>query len=248
MTVMTFQQLDPNKIVDTVQVLHQRIQERFPGAGLTSVSEKLLEIARRTRVQAHEISRPILWIRLLSGLIIAAIIGASIVTVWLAMNVEVDGNDVSAVDVVQVIEAGINDVLLIGATIFFLVTLETRVKRRRALRALHELRAMAHIIDMHQLTKDPDRLLRNGPDTKSSPTRRMSQFELSRYLDYCSEMLSLLGKIAALYVQEFEDSDAVSAVNEVESLTNGMSRKIWQKLVVLDSIASRTASKPSAPA
>ena len=60
----------------------------------------------------------------------------------------------------------------------------------------------------------------------------MSLFELSRYLDYCSEALSLTGKVAALYVQRFEDSVAFDAVNEVEQLTTGLSRKIWQKLTV----------------
>ena len=62
----------------------------------------------------------------------------------------------------------------------------------------------------------------------------MSAFELNRYLDYCSEMLSLTGKIAALYVQHFDDSDAVAAVSEVEQLTTGLSRKIWQKIMILE--------------
>jgi len=43
-----------------------------------------------------------------------------------------------------VLEAGINDIVLIGAGIFFLGTLEVRVKRSRALKALNELRAIAH--------------------------------------------------------------------------------------------------------
>jgi hypothetical protein len=61
----------------------------------------------------------------------------------------------------------------------------------------------------------------------------MSRFEVSRYLDYCSEMLSLTGKIAALYIQEFDDDVALAAVNEVENLTTGLSRKIWQKLMIV---------------
>jgi hypothetical protein len=61
----------------------------------------------------------------------------------------------------------------------------------------------------------------------------MTLFELSRYLDYCSEALSLTGKVAALYVQRFDDAVALDAVNEVEQLTTGLSRKIWQKLTVL---------------
>ena len=57
---------------------------------------------------------------------------------------------------------------------------------------------MAHIVDMHQLTKDPERLLQGGPATPSSPQRTMTPFELGRYLDYSSEMLSMISKTAAI--------------------------------------------------
>ena len=95
---------------------------------------------------------------------------------------------------------------------------------------------MAHIVDMHQLTKDPERVRMGdeSPDTPSSPVRTLTVFQLSRYLDYCSESLSLLSKFAALYVQDFDDPVTMSAVNEVENLTNGLSRKIWQKIMILD--------------
>jgi len=46
-------------------------------------------------------------------------------------------------------------------------------------------------------------------------------------------MLSLTGKVAALYVQNFEDSVALQAVNEIEDLTTGLARKIWQKLTIV---------------
>jgi hypothetical protein len=70
-----------------------------------------------------------------------------------------------------------------------------------------------------------------------SPSEAMTPLQLSRYLDYCTEMLSLIGKIAALYVQRFDDSSAVAAVSEVEQLTTGLSRKIWQKIMLLNQIA-----------
>jgi hypothetical protein len=65
----------------------------------------------------------------------------------------------------------------------------------------------------------------------------MSRFELSRYLDYCSEALSLTGKVAALYLKGFDDPVALQAVNEVEDLTTGLARKIWQKLTILYSMS-----------
>jgi hypothetical protein len=142
-------------------------------------------------------------------------------------------------DFIQVLEAGINDVVLIGVAVFFLATLEARLKRRRALDALHELRVIAHIIDMHQLTKDPERVTTEQDDTVSSPRRPLTPPQLGRYLDYCSEMLSLTGKVAALYVQRFPDSVAVATVNEIEDLTTGLSRKIWQKVMILHSYRQR---------
>jgi hypothetical protein len=228
---MSYQQLDPDKIVETVAVLSKRIKERFPQAGLNQVCHKLLEVARSAKQRAGEFDRPILWVRLLSGVIILLLVALLVAAVWSAA--QQDFEQVKTAELIQVIESGLNELVAIGVTIFFLVTLETRLKRRRALEAIHELRVISHIIDMHQLTKDPERLTVKGPDTASSPKRTMTPFELNRYLDYCSEMLAIVGKIAALYVQKFPDSEAVSAVNDVEDLAAGLSRKIWQKIMIL---------------
>jgi hypothetical protein len=38
-------------------------------------------------------------------------------------------------------------------------------------------------------------------------------------------------------VQRFDDAVALQAVNEIEELTTGLSRKIWQKLTVLYALA-----------
>ena len=135
---------------------------------------------------------------------------------------------------VQALEASISSVVFIGAAIVFLVSWENRIKRDRALKAIHELRAMAHIVDMHQLTKDPESVLNPNPSAK----RQMTPFELNRYLDYCGDSLALISKIAALYVQEFQDSVLLSAVDEVEELTSGFSRKIWQKITILENLGS----------
>jgi hypothetical protein len=46
--------------------------------------------------------------------------------------------------------------------------------------------------------------------------------------------LSLVGKLAALYAQSNSDSVVLQSVNDIETLTNGISRKIWQKIMILD--------------
>ena len=55
-----------------------------------------------------------------------------------------------------------------------------------------------------------------------------------RYLDYCSEMLSITGKLAALFAQSVNDEVVIEAVNDVETLGSNLSRKIWQKITMLD--------------
>jgi hypothetical protein len=91
------------------------------------------------------------------------------------------------------------------------------------------------VIDMHQLTKDPSQVIAGvGNRTRSSPKRTLTAYQLTRYLDYCTEMLSLVGKLAALYAQSNSDSVVLQSVNDIETLTNGISRKIWQKIMILD--------------
>jgi len=161
-----------------------------------------------------------------------AVLGAA------ASQIRVSGGSAGWTDIVQGVEAAINDVVFLGIAVFFMLTIETRLKRRRALRALHQLRSIAHVVDMHQLTKDPEQLVSNPPATASSPTRTMTRGELGRYLDYCSELLSVTSKIAALFVERFDDPVTLGAVNEIEALTAGLSRKIWQKISMLNGASS----------
>ena len=135
-----------------------------------------------------------------------------------------------------------NLTVLVGAALLFATTLDDRIKRRRSLRELHVFRSIAHVIDMHQLTKDPSSILDDGPPTESSPQRTMSKYELGRYLDYCSEMLSLTSKLAALYAQVLPDGVVIDAVNEIENLTANFSRKIWQKISIIESYSATSAA------
>ena len=160
----------------------------------------------------------------------------AIIVLEVILNVKVQATFTSIAEFLQGADAAINEVVFLGITIFFFVTLETRLKRRRAMEAIHVLRSIAHIIDMHQLTKDPERVVSPRPAGGNEVKRPLSPAELIRYLDFCSDELSLISKIAALYVQKFNDPVTLSAVNEVENLTNGLSRKIWQKIMISDRI------------
>lgn len=232
-----YRSLDSEKIIDTINSLCKRIDERFPGSGLAKVCQELLTIAVESQKRSAWISTPQTSLRVLIGILVTFII---VGLIFILAHTTLPKSGFDLIVLVQVSEAGINVFILLSAAILFLVTTEARIKRGRALKAIHELRALAHVIDMHQLTKDPERLQVRKTVTPSSPKQNLSPTELMRYLDYCSEMLSLIGKLAALYVQKFDDPVALAAVNEVEDLTTGLSRKIWQKIMIINSVPAKS--------
>lgn len=232
--------LDPDKTIETISLLRRRIEERFPCSKLGEVCQELLGLAGDARKRVAEISRPSYWLRCIAGLLLVTFAGL----VYFSLNaLHLQEKTFHVGEVIQMTEALINDLIFVSVACFFLFTVEKRLKRRRALAALHELRSLAHVIDLHQLTKDPS--LSTDPvivATPSSPVRDMTLFELYRYLDYCTEMLSLTGKIAAQYAQDFRDSTVVGAVNDLEGLTTALSQKIWQKIVLLEKVADGKSS------
>lgn len=222
--------LDTSKILNTIYALEKRIEDRFPESSLLKTCKGFTQIANHSQENIAYIGRPNLPIRAFALVIILmGLIG--IIYSFTLINFKFA--NLGFVDVVTLAEATINDLVLLGAAIFFLVTLEVRLKRNKAIKILDQLRGLAHVIDMHQLTKDPIMVGVIKLQTYNSPERTLSKFELQRYLDYCSEMLSLIGKVAALYSQSLPDDVIVGVVNEIESLTSGLSRKVWQKIMIL---------------
>ncbi len=57
---------------------------------------------------------------------------------------------------------------------------------------------------------------------------------MSRYLDYCTELLSLASKVAAVHLQAVNDPVVLSAVSDIEVLSSNLTNKIWQKINVID--------------
>jgi hypothetical protein len=231
--VTELEKLDPDRIFRTSEQLERRIGERFPDAGLVQVCAQLVELARRAKATTLWITKPHAGLRAASIGVIGIIVVASGLLVFATLRPENDRR-VGIGEIVQTGEAALNGLVLLGAAIWFFVSLERRFKRGRILKALHELRTLAHLIDVHQLTKDPDVLGEVRP-TASSPKRTLAPWQIGRYLDYCTEMLSLTGKIAALYSDGFDDPEAVDAVTDLEALTNALQQKIWQKIVLLES-------------
>jgi hypothetical protein len=234
------QTLDARSVIRSLETLRNRVAERFPTRGLTQTVAHLVDISRPTSKDAAALGRPYWGLRILAIIaIVAAAYGFYLLILFYRPTV---GPEVELTQFTQGLEAAFNLLVISGLFIAFLLRLENRFKRTKALNGLYRLRAIAHVIDMHQLTKDPEAIAGKSR-TSSSPLRDLTNEQLLRYLDYCAEMLSLTGKLAALYAQHFPDATVVAAVNDVEQLTTNLSRKIWQKIVLVQPQASINSGK-----
>ncbi len=208
-----------DRVQETIERLKLRISERFPGALGGTVAR-----------EATAISRPIVWVWLL---VVGSTLILGTVIVLLVGQVQVEGTP-TWMEMAQGVDAITSELTLLVALIIFLASWQTRIRRRRVVAAVRGLRELAHIIDMLQLTKDPGGIAGVSlPGTSHSPRRELTQHELARYLDYCCELLSLIAKLAQFYVAAFDDPEATEAVTDLEDLTDGLSRKIWQKIMIL---------------
>ncbi|MEJ0060188.1 MAG: hypothetical protein WDM79_11690 [Terricaulis sp.] len=230
-----YQSLDPTRITATLEQLSARIGARFPNSGLSRVCAEVIDTARSTAMQAARLAEPHWGWRAAAGAVIALGLVAQIAA---ARFLHLRATEFTAPELAQGLEAAVNLLILFGGGVWFVLTLEERAKRREALDALHQLRSLAHVIDMHQLTKDPTVLL-DHQRTEASPERGMTKFQLTRYLDYCAEMLALIGKLAALYADRMRDGVVIEAVNDIENLTTDLARKIWQKIMIIGALEER---------
>lgn len=229
-------QLIPEKIIETAERLTRRIEERFGEVGLTGISREVHRIAVRAEHLSRDLARPVIALRILVFVLSILLVSLMIFVFITAIPSLEVVSTMGIAERLSSVDAGIEQLAAVGIVIVFLWTLEQRIKRNRAIKAIHQLRAIAHVIDMHQLTKDPGVSFVSVESTESSPDRKLLSGELVRYLDYCSELLSLLGKISALYIQGFDDSVTLASASEFEGLTRGLSQKIWQKIIIAEKL------------
>jgi hypothetical protein len=233
-----YSELRPTHILSTLDKLRMRIEERFPDSGLGKVAGELSEVATAVVQLVEQLPKPLWPIRIVTFLAIGLLMG---LTGWLCvMTVRyIPAGESGLMEILQGAESAINELIFLGLAILFLATLENRIKRKAALNSLHRLRSIAHVVDMHQLTKDPGSLVAEFKKTASSPERRMTPYELTRYLDYCSELLAINSKLAALHVQCFQDTEVQKTVYEVESLSHELSGMVWQKIMMLEAAVKK---------
>jgi heme/copper-type cytochrome/quinol oxidase subunit 1 len=127
--------LHPEKIIIIIDTLEKRISERFPNSSLQKTCADFLGIAKETKNKIDWISKPNLTLRLFSYLIILLGLGG---IVFAVSNVNLKVNDTTFENMIALSESVFNDIILLGAAIFFLANTESRIKRKRAIKSLNE--------------------------------------------------------------------------------------------------------------
>ncbi|SEH77276.1 hypothetical protein SAMN04489835_3951 [Mycolicibacterium rutilum] len=220
-------------VASTVEQLERRIHARFGDRGLTKTARDLgllvVEVDTEAGQSHLRLRRTTLAARTASVAIVAATL---IALVYSLRSAVLDGLARTA-DWVPLTESVINDLVFAAIAVVFLWAFPERLERRSLLGLLHRLRSLTHVIDMHQLSKDPEQVSPNYVPTAQSIRHGLDADQLHHYLNYCSELLALTAKTAALCAEHSTDGVVLETVSDIETLTTEVASKIWQKISLL---------------
>ena len=104
-----YSELHPGHIIETAERLEQRINERFPGAGLGRVAAELHRVAGETERITARLRRPIWPLRIGTVVSIALLVGFALWLGSLLLRVSLDVNNLS--ELLQGIDAALNEVI-----------------------------------------------------------------------------------------------------------------------------------------
>lgn len=225
--------LEADAVQSSIHQLTRRIEARFPDRSLARVARHLGSLADEVE-DVSDSSRGRLritrWVSV--GLALVLLVGTALVVGAVVNDLRADGAGEPA-SWLALMETGVNDLVFSALAIWFLMMVPARIERNRMLGLLHRLRSTAHVIDMHQVTKDPEHLRADYVPTGESVRDPMTREQMAHYLDYCAELLSMVGKVAALCAEASGDDVVLDTVSDVESLASDLSARIWQKIAVL---------------
>ena len=225
--------LEAHYIAHAAAKLEDRIRARLPGRRLADVAHRLSEMVPDMHERFSTSFIRYRRARLLSRTASIAIVVTTVVALVFALKDPATNGVDDSSDLVGLVEGIVSDLVYASIAVFFLWALPERRERRTLLLLLHQLRSLAHVVDMHQLDKDPEQARADYVPTAKSPPNGMSAEELHHYFDYCSELVSLIAKAAALCAEHSSDSVVLTTVSDLETLSAQMSQKIWQKISLL---------------
>jgi len=212
--------LDPAKIIETADRLARRVSEKLPDSTLAGLAAELAQVARQTEERAREARQAILAIRIAS---ILAVCGTLLGLWYLARHIHARWEFGTITEVFEATDAGFNLLVILAGALWSFLTLEARIKRRKALESIEELRDFIHVIDITQLYYTPELY---NPNPANSLTSLNIDYT---YLLFCTEMLTLISNLAPLYTRGAAGDSILRAVSDVEMLANAISAKLLSK-------------------
>lgn len=122
-----YRELNGAQIVATLERLGKRISERFPDSGLNRVSQELLLVARESGERIQRLCRP--WWSIRIGIVVIILVMSALV-VLTTLSVRISMRVENIADLLQGLDAGVNEIILLSVALFFLASMEGRFKRR----------------------------------------------------------------------------------------------------------------------
>jgi hypothetical protein len=226
-------QLAADHVGSTVAQLERRIHARFGERGLTNASRDLGGLVVLVQSEAGQSRARLRRMSQVARAGSITVVAATVIALLFSLRSAVIEGPAKPADWVPFVESVVNDMVFAAIAVVFLWAFPERLERRKLLRLLHRLRSLAHVIDMHQLSKDPEQLSPTYVPTPQSVQHGLDADQLHHYLSYCSEMLSLTAKTAALCGEHTTDSVVLETISYIETLTTELSNKIWQKISLL---------------
>jgi hypothetical protein len=226
---------DSVKLIDTIGRVVAQVEAEFPKADLLQVGKSVMELAHKAEARSTAIQKTNPWLRF--GIILVLALGFS-AGFFVVNNIRRFPDTGDLFTMFQGLEAVLNVVILSGAAIFSIVTIETRWQRNAALKEINAVVSLIHIIDMHQLGKhamiaEMRNMTRNGLLKEEFYT--LSQ--INRYFDFCSDLMSLAAKITLIYEEKLPDSVISDAVTDAAQLATALSNETYQKMMLIDRAA-----------
>ena len=141
-----YTELKLDLVLETLRTLHSRIQERFPDSGLAAVAADLRVLGEQTAPVLERARQPNVFLRVGVGFSVVLILTLAVAPFYLMRTLPFDAL-VGVGAMVQAVESATQDLIFLVIAVYFLLTLEMRLKRRAALVELHRLRSVVHVVD-----------------------------------------------------------------------------------------------------
>jgi hypothetical protein len=138
---------------------------------------------------------------------------------------------------IQIIESASNLVLVTGAAILSLLSLDKKLRRRKLRSRTALIRSIINTIALLQLEKDPSRLSRDkSQNTAHSPQLNFTALELDCYFEYSIEALEICSAILSTYAKVLDDAVLLEEISDLQELASAKQDMISRRRERLQNI------------